>query len=974
MIGEQCQVPKVTEAGDLTSPSKGSDKLSMKVNVEYTEQTDNSREMDSSILCVENCNMNRDENENFPFCNGHSESFEQYSESVGSFESDQTVDKCDTSGLSQPFNECFQHCECFKPCKSSEHCANHSLASECSPCCEHCAEHLQLCQQCKPSDQQFESFDSEPDPSALNCDSFEQFEMSDLEPECPEDFELLQQYELSDQQYECSDSEADTSTEDSEQCESTNISDSVDSLDCSTDLFECDDTQNQNDCNENNNGDYVESYPTEQEDEQNETQHIDEESGVYFDDDEEGTFEDECTEDIPTDPNEMAETEYPETSPEYDPAEQCATSEQCDSKSSEFCGEEDGSSDCSSVETKSFNTCPECCIPSDGCSNSSGESEKGAQEDSGDEQMQWESFEDDEYVEKSNINESNEDKKKTSAVHMVIDDYFDLFDKGDNYGHAFTQKQHYISCFDGGDIHDRLFLETVQSEAKRLAKNEHGYKEDNEEIHINNTVTCFDVPEEACEETHEEDEGPSDDNSVGSCESEKQLEDWIEEPESELEANLTYVEKRSEEAEGDEEALCEESLGEEACAFEGRVSENSNEEESEGESMCAPCADDISVEGDAYEDQNSESSDLSAIDHLPLTVAENQEDEKDEIEPEGKVFIECSEMEPYWSLVDHEEDEEIYKPGVEDYYLYQIESIQSCVKQSKNGLIIYEKSKRDPELVSLAYYSVVDRTTGEEESEEEPEFRDIKLPSGIIHSVAKHEERDAQVQVRRTEEDKASEQNEDSEEEQSDDESCEACECEYCIPPTEQVPAKPLLPRVKSNDAGKICVVIDLDETLVHSSFKPVNNADFIIPVEIDGTVHQVYVLKRPHVDEFLKRMGEMFECVLFTASLSKYADPVSDLLDKWGAFQSRLFRESCVFHKGNYVKDLSRLGRDLNKVIIIDNSPASYIFHPDNAVPVASWFDDMSDTELLDLIPFFERLSKVDDIYDFLQQQRTSS
>ncbi|XP_047456761.1 carboxy-terminal domain RNA polymerase II polypeptide A small phosphatase 1-like isoform X3 [Mugil cephalus] len=189
-----------------------------------------------------------------------------------------------------------------------------------------------------------------------------------------------------------------------------------------------------------------------------------------------------------------------------------------------------------------------------------------------------------------------------------------------------------------------------------------------------------------------------------------------------------------------------------------------------------------------------------------------------------------------------------------------------------------------------------------------------------------------------------------------------------------KVPAEPLLPQMKSNDAGKICVVIDLDETLVHSSFKPVNNADFIIPVEIDGTVHQVYVLKRPHVDEFLKRMGEMFECVLFTASLSKYADPVSDLLDKWGAFQSRLFRESCVFHKGNYVKDLSRLGRDLNKVIIIDNSPASYVFHPDNAVPVASWFDDMSDTELLDLIPFFERLSKVDDVYGILQQQRTSS
>uniref|UniRef100_A0A3B3CK86 protein-serine/threonine phosphatase n=1 Tax=Oryzias melastigma TaxID=30732 RepID=A0A3B3CK86_ORYME len=188
------------------------------------------------------------------------------------------------------------------------------------------------------------------------------------------------------------------------------------------------------------------------------------------------------------------------------------------------------------------------------------------------------------------------------------------------------------------------------------------------------------------------------------------------------------------------------------------------------------------------------------------------------------------------------------------------------------------------------------------------------------------------------------------------------------------VQAKPLLPQMESSDAGKICVVIDLDETLVHSSFKPMNNPDFIIPVEIEGKLHQVYVLKRPHVDEFLKRMGELFECILFTASLSKYADPVSDMLDKCGAFKNRLFREACVFHKGNYVKDLSRLGRDLNRVIIIDNSPASYIFHPENAVPVESWFDDMSDTELLDLIPFFEKLSKEGGIYDILKEQRISS
>jgi len=200
-------------------------------------------------------------------------------------------------------------------------------------------------------------------------------------------------------------------------------------------------------------------------------------------------------------------------------------------------------------------------------------------------------------------------------------------------------------------------------------------------------------------------------------------------------------------------------------------------------------------------------------------------------------------------------------------------------------------------------------------------------------------------------------------------------------PPNTTVPTSPdspkgvqhpgleyLLPAQRPQDANRKCVVIDLDETLVHSSFKPVTNADFVVPVEIDGTTHEVYVLKRPYVDEFLQRMGELFECVLFTASLAKYADPVADLLDKWGVFKTRLFRESCVFHRGNYVKDLSRLGRELSKVIIVDNSPASYIFHPDNAVPVSSWFDDMNDTELLDLLRFFERLAHVDNVYTVLR------
>jgi len=181
----------------------------------------------------------------------------------------------------------------------------------------------------------------------------------------------------------------------------------------------------------------------------------------------------------------------------------------------------------------------------------------------------------------------------------------------------------------------------------------------------------------------------------------------------------------------------------------------------------------------------------------------------------------------------------------------------------------------------------------------------------------------------------------------------------------------PLLPPPPPELAGKKCLVLDLDETLVHSSFKPIPNPDFIIPVEIEDQVHKVYVLKRPGVDTFLQRVGPLFEVVVFTASLSKYADPVLDLLDSTRVVHHRLFREACTNYKGNFVKDMSRLGRDVKKALIIDNSPSSYMFHPENAVPCESWYDDEQDTELLDLLPLLETLTKVDNVITYLESIR---
>ena len=73
--------------------------------------------------------------------------------------------------------------------------------------------------------------------------------------------------------------------------------------------------------------------------------------------------------------------------------------------------------------------------------------------------------------------------------------------------------------------------------------------------------------------------------------------------------------------------------------------------------------------------------------------------------------------------------------------------------------------------------------------------------------------------------------------------------------------------------------------------------------------------------------MYKHFELVVFTASLSKYADPLCDILDPDGMCSYRLFREHCTYVNNAFVKDLTRLGRPMKDLIILDNSPIAYMF-----------------------------------------------
>ncbi len=114
---------------------------------------------------------------------------------------------------------------------------------------------------------------------------------------------------------------------------------------------------------------------------------------------------------------------------------------------------------------------------------------------------------------------------------------------------------------------------------------------------------------------------------------------------------------------------------------------------------------------------------------------------------------------------------------------------------------------------------------------------------------------------------------------------------------------------------------------------------------------------------EFLKRMHKIYELVIFTASLSKYAEPLMQQLDPTQMCSYLLFREHCTFFNNAFVKDLTRLGRQMKDVIIVDNSPVAYLFQPENAMPAVSWYDDKSDTELLRIANLLERIAQEDDV-----------
>ncbi|CAI2365650.1 unnamed protein product [Moneuplotes crassus] len=173
----------------------------------------------------------------------------------------------------------------------------------------------------------------------------------------------------------------------------------------------------------------------------------------------------------------------------------------------------------------------------------------------------------------------------------------------------------------------------------------------------------------------------------------------------------------------------------------------------------------------------------------------------------------------------------------------------------------------------------------------------------------------------------------------------------------------PYLPTKSLTNTTKKTLVLDLDETLVHASFQSVLQADVVIPVKKEI----LHVQFRPGAQEFIRKMSKLYELVVFTASVESYALPLMKKLDPDNLCSSILCRDHCTQQGAMFVKDMSKLGRSLEDVILLDNSPNSYYYQPENGLPIENWYDSLTDTELYNYYELLEALAFVPDVREYL-------
>jgi len=173
------------------------------------------------------------------------------------------------------------------------------------------------------------------------------------------------------------------------------------------------------------------------------------------------------------------------------------------------------------------------------------------------------------------------------------------------------------------------------------------------------------------------------------------------------------------------------------------------------------------------------------------------------------------------------------------------------------------------------------------------------------------------------------------------------------------------LPKQRPEHSDRMTVVLDLDETLIHSIF--LNDLEVLtkstskllklmkkLRKKCDlflsdvGNYGDIFVFFRPGLHRFLKKLSTTCEVVLWTAASRRYAKPILDFIDPDGhLLPYRLFREHTIRRGKESIKDLGLLGRKLKKTLLIDNNEDALARAPRNCYLIPDFYGDPNDFEL---------------------------
>lgn len=175
---------------------------------------------------------------------------------------------------------------------------------------------------------------------------------------------------------------------------------------------------------------------------------------------------------------------------------------------------------------------------------------------------------------------------------------------------------------------------------------------------------------------------------------------------------------------------------------------------------------------------------------------------------------------------------------------------------------------------------------------------------------------------------------------------------------------------------------LDLDETLVSSKNRTRQNAeteDFSVTVTVNGRINRFSVTKRPYLARFLNTLGTLYDLCIYTYSIKQYADEVINIIDEQRVIRYRLYRQHCVrvnVEGGKYiiVKDLTRLGRPLSNVLLVDNTKSAGLWQRNNFLYVDSFHGNRSDDHLLSLMKSLIGLAMCRDVYKEISKMREKS